>query len=190
MTSSWKGISCGSNRTISQISQCTKRISHYAPFCNRNVHTCAHFCYKVVNCGIWDWCIVECVRQVHCRLNCEWQGHVTPSRITSQIRSICNIVPKFRPRQLSCYDPFSMFITGCYNIHANFILNWNLVKSRVARTDFSFPNRFFFLNFAQSTTLVLPCAVQNFKTIVLIQRMLWDFARFEFEMTFGGYFML
>ena len=72
-----KGISCGSNRPTSQILQCTKRISHYAPFCNRNVHTCAHFCYKVVNCGIWDWCIVEFVRQVYCCLNCEWQGHVT-----------------------------------------------------------------------------------------------------------------
>ena len=32
--------------------------SHYTPFCNRNVHICVHFCYKMVHCGIWDWCIV------------------------------------------------------------------------------------------------------------------------------------
>ena len=38
------------NRGISQIPQCIWQISHDAPFCNRNVHTCAHFCCK--------WCIV------------------------------------------------------------------------------------------------------------------------------------
>ena len=38
------------NRSISQIPWCTSPISHNAPLCNRNVHTCAHFCYK--------WCIV------------------------------------------------------------------------------------------------------------------------------------
>ena len=25
------------------------------------MHTCAHFCCKMVHCGIWDWCIVEFV---------------------------------------------------------------------------------------------------------------------------------
>ena len=42
--------------TISQISQCIAPISHMQ--CNRNMHTCTHFCYKMVNCGIWEWCIV------------------------------------------------------------------------------------------------------------------------------------
>ena len=28
-------------------------------------HTCAHFCYIVVHCGIWDWCIVGFVQQVY-----------------------------------------------------------------------------------------------------------------------------
>ena len=36
---------------ISQISTCTSPISNNAPFCNRNVHICAHFCYKMVQCG-------------------------------------------------------------------------------------------------------------------------------------------
>ena len=54
------------NRPISQIPQCISQISHNAPFCNRNVHTCAHFCYKMVHCGIWDWCIVGFVQQVYC----------------------------------------------------------------------------------------------------------------------------
>ena len=36
-----------------------------APFCNRNVHdTCAHFCYKIVHCGIFVWCIVGYLRWV------------------------------------------------------------------------------------------------------------------------------
>ena len=34
-------------------------MSHNAPICNRNMHTCAHFCYKMRHCGIficalWD----------------------------------------------------------------------------------------------------------------------------------------
>ena len=56
------------NRVISQIPQCISQISHNAPFCNRNVHTGAHFCYKMVNCGIWDWCIVGFVQQVYCMI--------------------------------------------------------------------------------------------------------------------------
>ena len=39
-------------RPISQIPQCTCPISHNAPFCNRYVHTCAHFCYKMVHCMV------------------------------------------------------------------------------------------------------------------------------------------
>ena len=37
-----------------------RQISHNAPFCSRNVHTCAHFCYKMVHCGTWQWCIGGC----------------------------------------------------------------------------------------------------------------------------------
>ena len=40
-------------------------ISHIAPFCNRNVHMCAHFCYKIVHCGIFAQCIVGFVRLVY-----------------------------------------------------------------------------------------------------------------------------
>ena len=50
------------HRSISQIQQYITQISHNAPLCNRNVHTCAHFCYKVVHCRIWDRCIVGFVR--------------------------------------------------------------------------------------------------------------------------------
>ena len=52
--------------TLSQIPQWTSPISHNAPFCNKNVHTCAHFCYKMVHCGTWDWCIAGFVRSVYC----------------------------------------------------------------------------------------------------------------------------
>ena len=27
-------------------------------------HTCAHCCYEIVHCGIWDWCNVEFVQQL------------------------------------------------------------------------------------------------------------------------------
>ena len=40
-----------SSRPISQIPQCIRQISHNVTFCNRKVHTCAHFCYKMVHCG-------------------------------------------------------------------------------------------------------------------------------------------
>ena len=47
------------NRSVSQIPQCTSLISHNAPFCNRNMHMSAHFCYKRGTVGylsnaLWD----------------------------------------------------------------------------------------------------------------------------------------
>ena len=44
--------------------------------CPMGLHTCGHFCYKMVHCGIWDWCIVGFVQHVclstffrcHCKL--------------------------------------------------------------------------------------------------------------------------
>ena len=41
------------DRPIVQILQCIHVVSHDAPFCNRNVHMRAHFCYKMVHCGIF-----------------------------------------------------------------------------------------------------------------------------------------
>ena len=38
-------------RLIPQIPQCTCPMSHNALFCNRNMHMCAHFCYKMMHCG-------------------------------------------------------------------------------------------------------------------------------------------
>ena len=46
------------NKSISHFPQCIGQISHNAAFGNKNVHIYAHFCYKTVHCGIWDWCIV------------------------------------------------------------------------------------------------------------------------------------
>ena len=46
------------NMLTSQNPQCIRQISHNAPFCNRNMHMCAYFCYKMVHCGTWDWCIM------------------------------------------------------------------------------------------------------------------------------------
>ena len=45
---------CCTNPTMQQSSN--------APTCNRNVHTGAHFCCKMVHCGISVWCMVGFVR--------------------------------------------------------------------------------------------------------------------------------
>ena len=50
---------------ISKIQQCFRQIFHNAQLCNKNVHTYAHFCYKVAHCGIWDWCILGFVHQAY-----------------------------------------------------------------------------------------------------------------------------
>ena len=46
--------------SIAKIPQYFSPIPHNAPFCNRNVHMCVHFCYRMVHYGIWDdvlWCL-------------------------------------------------------------------------------------------------------------------------------------
>ena len=52
-----------SSRPISQIPQCIKypTMHHFITKMCTRVHisvTCAYFCFKMVYCGIWDWCIV------------------------------------------------------------------------------------------------------------------------------------
>ena len=42
------------SRSITQLPQSVGPIFHNAPLCYRNVHTCEHFCYNVVCCGIFD----------------------------------------------------------------------------------------------------------------------------------------
>ena len=55
---------CLCDRPISQIPWCIKQISHN-PFCIRSlINTRAHFRYKMVHCGIWDWWIVGFVQHV------------------------------------------------------------------------------------------------------------------------------
>ena len=78
---SWSAIddvmkSLSVSRPTVQIPQCIRQISHNVPFCNRNVHTCAHFCYKMVHCGIWDWCIMGFVKQIFRAAKCYWSAVV------------------------------------------------------------------------------------------------------------------
>ena len=62
----------------SQISQSIRQISHNAPFCDRNVHTCAHFCHKMVHCGIWGGALRDLSNTskytvvISYRLNSKW----------------------------------------------------------------------------------------------------------------------
>ena len=55
----------GDTKTCSIKPTAHQPISHNAPFCNRNVHMCAHFFYKIMHCGIFVTCIVGFVRWVH-----------------------------------------------------------------------------------------------------------------------------
>ena len=48
------------HRPVSQIPQCTSPTPHNASFCNKNVHMCAHFCYKMVHCRMRDICLMLC----------------------------------------------------------------------------------------------------------------------------------
>ena len=60
---------------IKQILQRIGQMSYNAPFCNRNVHMCAHFCYEMVHCGIWDWCIMGfiCNRSILNTMKIQWK---------------------------------------------------------------------------------------------------------------------
>ena len=68
----WFECAYHNNEPISQIQQRIRQMSHNTPFCNRNVHTCAHFCYKMVHCGLWNWCIVGFVQQVYSAGTLSW----------------------------------------------------------------------------------------------------------------------
>ena len=61
-----------SDRLVAQIPQCTSPIPHNTLFCNRNVHRCARFCYKIVHFGIFVWYHVGFVRWVNSALSNFW----------------------------------------------------------------------------------------------------------------------
>ena len=52
-----------------QTLKCIRWISHNTPFCNRNIHMCGSFCYKIEHYGIYatglDWCIIGFIQQVY-----------------------------------------------------------------------------------------------------------------------------
>ena len=57
------------NRAISQVMQCIRQNIQNVPVCNRNVHTCAHFCYKMMHCGI---CMTTQTHQITNLVNISW----------------------------------------------------------------------------------------------------------------------
>ena len=68
-------------------------ISNNAPFCNRTVHACAYFCHKMVHCGIWDWCIVGCLRHLSCKGWLHTTHYVMQMPIISTAPSCVQLVP-------------------------------------------------------------------------------------------------
>ena len=95
-----------SNPTMRQSNisqQCIRQISHNAPFCNRNVHMCAHFCYK--------WCIAGYLSNALWDL---WDG-VSMGVMTSQI--MCNSDNGWIPLTVSAMQAtLPCFIMVCMNI--------------------------------------------------------------------------
>ena len=67
----WKTTLWNAYWLISRITQCICWIFHNVSFCNKNMCTFAHICYKMVHFGIWDWGIVGFV---YC-LTSSQQGH-------------------------------------------------------------------------------------------------------------------
>ena len=93
------------NRPISQIPQCITQISHNnAPFCKRNVHMCAHFCYKMLHCGIWHRCILEFVKWVYYKCVVSGTTNVGSGYGFSQWETTlqCNVVSLAEPVQWRC----------------------------------------------------------------------------------------
>ena len=65
------------NWSTSQIPQWLGQISHNALILTE---MCTHFCFKMVQCEIWDWCIVECVQRVYFVYYCKHHGFHHRSR--------------------------------------------------------------------------------------------------------------
>ena len=89
------------NRSMAQISQCTSAIYHNAPFCNKNVHMAANFCYKMLHCGISVLGIVGFARWVYypkqywlLALVLEHWNHFYVILLTRPISKLWNCVPK------------------------------------------------------------------------------------------------
>ena len=57
--------------------QCIWQISDNAPYCNRNVHICAHLFYKIAHCGTRDCCIVGFLQQIYCTFSLMWMYLLT-----------------------------------------------------------------------------------------------------------------
>ena len=103
----------GSNRSISQIPQCTSPISHNAPFCKRNVHICAHFCYKMVHCGIFVWCIVGCVRWVYWQVSIGSGNSLLQQSQHAITWTDANLFPWRKYATLRCpTEPILIFLHG------------------------------------------------------------------------------
>ena len=65
MTSSW-GISCKTLVLMLGMTTRWKYAGSVIVLCpGKKMHRCAHFCCKVVHCGIWDCCIIGFVQEVY-----------------------------------------------------------------------------------------------------------------------------
>ena len=101
---------------------------HNAPFCNRNVHMCAHFCYKMVLCGISVKCISEMrfLRWVYQYILMPYLSIVKSSTGTSQWWEGARIVPGegahymkvityALPTTTPTHPPFLRFLESLYS---------------------------------------------------------------------------
>ena len=114
-------------RPVAQIPQCTSPMSHNATFCNRNVHICAHFCYKMMHC-VMRCGICEMVLFSEHRMISLWQPLVPP--VTKKV----GIMTTHRVQ-------WFVYLCGCdlQNTHTAFAwwLNQSMVSQSICQSSVS-----------------------------------------------------
>ena len=98
------------------IPQCTSPKPHNTPFCKRNVHMCAHFCYEMLHCGIFVWCIVGfCFNLIYYSITLSDTGHAYGIFQTSISACVITWLCTDSPLQDCC---IVLFVTSKHPTHS------------------------------------------------------------------------
>ena len=97
------------------------------PTMHQFVTECAHFCYKMVHCGIWEWCIVEFVQQVYC-VPVLYHHILVPILCWNSVHSTCHLVIRLPVKQQALWrhcwglKPLNNFLKTPVFFHSRFPL--------------------------------------------------------------------
>ena len=133
--------------------------------CVTEMCTYTHFCNKMVHCGIWDWCIV---------------GFIQPN--IDQQASLADHTARFLLPRPAYRASKPMIITYDHSARS---WSYTCIRDCCSPSEIHLEPKspeipfahtllwWSFWNFAQSTAVVLPYSVQNFKTMGQLKRVLW-----------------